>query len=276
MEIDEINLREFGIFDTKSAFPREKRTKERTVKEFEIEFFLECTGKAIVDGKEYELTPETLLVCHAGQKRSSILHFKCYYLHFTLDEKCKYFPLLGNTPVMFRLINAKAYAEVFSSLFAHIAVSEQNIKSDYSLAKLLELFYRIAEDSERNRNYEELFPLGKGDLIPRVTAYIRRNYGEKVTLAALSEEFHYSPNHIQSRYKKVTGLTPQEFLEETRLSNAKLLLTDREKSLSEISAECGYSSQSHFTASFKRRFSVTPKEWRKNSDDLFRNLYNET
>ena len=43
----------YGVFDMGVTYPGVKRTKNRTVQEYEIEYFISKMGKAIVNGREY-------------------------------------------------------------------------------------------------------------------------------------------------------------------------------------------------------------------------------
>lgn len=256
----------FGIYDTDRAFPGLKQSAGRITKDFEIEFFLDCTGKAIVNENEYKLYPSTILLCKPGQKRRSIFSFRCYFLHFSISEESPYFALLTSAPDFYRIIDGVVYAEIFSDLLRHLTESENNPASDYTYAKMLELFYLLSRDAKRNAAYLDLRSGERRteDFVPNCITYINNHFGEKISLKTLSELFHYSPNYIQSTFRLVTGVTPQSYLENIRLQKSKIFLAERKESISQIALRCGFSSQSHFTACFRGRFGLTPRKWQHN------------
>lgn len=270
-----LTITAFGVFDTNRTFPGLKQSAGRTTRDFEIEFMLDCNGKAFVDGKEYKLYPASILLCKPGQCRRSIFPFRCYYLHFSLSERSPYFAPLFSAPDYFRIIDSAKYADIFSDLLRHLTESEENSASDYTYAKILELFYLLCRDAKRNETYFSLRGAKRqtDDFVPRIIAYINGNYEKKISLFTLSSLFHYSPNYIQSVFRRVTGITLKHYLEEIRLKQSKVMLAEGKDSLSEIALRCGFSSQSHFTACFRKKYGLTPHVWQCNADNSMRRLY---
>lgn len=72
------------------------------------------------------------------------------------------------------------------------------------------------------------------------------------------------PQSKLRRYiKKEYNTTPKVWLDSKRLEKATLMLTNSDKSISEISAICGYSTVSWFIAQFKKHYNLTPKDFRQ-------------
>ena len=65
-------------------------------------------------------------------------------------------------------------------------------------------------------------------------------------------------------FKRSTGKTLRDFVEDVRLEIAVNLLINTDKTLTEIAYECGFSSQSYFSYAFKKKMNVTPREYVKN------------
>ena len=107
-----------------------------------------------------------------------------------------------------------------------------------------------------------------GLFIPRnrircTVKYINEHLDQKITLDQLGEMAGYSPNHLHKLFSQIVGVSPQKYLENARVSSAKFALCTQERSLSEIAYSCGFSSQSHFTHTFKRLTGLSPQEYRK-------------
>ena len=90
-----------------------------------------------------------------------------------------------------------------------------------------------------------------------------RHFAENITLNGISEKFYVSKSTLNHSFKKYTGLSPMEFFLEIRLAKAKEMLLSSEKSIQEISAECGFSSPNYFGLIFKRHETVSPSIYRQ-------------
>ena len=113
----------------------------------------------------------------------------------------------------------------------------------------------------------ELHRLEPSETIPKdfqyVINYISQNYGEKIQMQTLAEQFHLSYDYFQHRFKKMTGLSPQQFLIEKRLSAAAELLTEGRLNCTEIAQRCGFSNSAQLSMLFRRRFGVAPLVYRR-------------
>ena len=93
--------------------------------------------------------------------------------------------------------------------------------------------------------------------------YIKKNLDEELTLDKLSSISNFSKFHFHRIFKSVTGLTMNEFIKNARIERAFFfLMNNHSKSISEISVDCGFSSISVFSRSFRKSENITPSEWR--------------
>lgn len=100
------------------------------------------------------------------------------------------------------------------------------------------------------------------NVLSQAVLRMRRDFGGRLTIDALATECGLSIRALQRQFRRVFGLTPQEFLLKTRLAAACRLLRTTARPVSEVADECGFSDQSSFTQHFKRRLGVTPKTFR--------------
>ena len=99
--------------------------------------------------------------------------------------------------------------------------------------------------------------------ISRAIEYINTNLTERITIDGICEEIHVSKYHFCREFKKVTGFTVMDYILKTRIIIAKSLLRETDKSISEISETCGFSSISYFCRIFKSATSYSPLQYRK-------------
>ena len=98
--------------------------------------------------------------------------------------------------------------------------------------------------------------------VDRVTAHIAANLSERLELRELASLAGMSTYHFARVFKAHTGLSVHQFVLECRLEGARARLAGSPLAISAIAAETGFSSQSHLTTAFKRRFGLTPKAYR--------------
>lgn len=94
--------------------------------------------------------------------------------------------------------------------------------------------------------------------------YIYDNIDSQINLDILSADFHISKFHMHRIFKEEFGANIYETVKSIRLQKASnLLITNKNSTISEISAMCGYGSQTSFIRAFIKRFEMSPKQWRK-------------
>ncbi len=99
--------------------------------------------------------------------------------------------------------------------------------------------------------------------IRRSVELMHTQLDQDLTLKALAAASYLSPFHFARLFKKLTGLSPHNYLASIRATRAQLLLAETDLSVSEIGARVGYLSGSHFTKAFRLATGATPREFRK-------------
>jgi len=86
---------------------------------------------------------------------------------------------------------------------------------------------------------------------------------QNLSLKDLAAASYLSTFHFARLFKKITGVTPHNYLAAVRTQKAQLLLADHSLSINSIAAQVGYLSSSHFTKAFRTATGTTPREFRK-------------
>lgn len=79
----------------------------------------------------------------------------------------------------------------------------------------------------------------------------------------LAEILNYHPFYLNQIFKEREGITLHKYIIKQRAIKAYELLTTSTISLEEIAEICGFSSQAHFSTSFKSVYSISPSQLRK-------------
>ena len=83
------------------------------------------------------------------------------------------------------------------------------------------------------------------------------------TIEEMADYVELSAPHLQKLFKIQIGMPPIAYVRELRLENARELLATTFRRVKQIGFEVGMPNDSHFTRDFKRRYGVTPAEYRK-------------
>jgi len=101
------------------------------------------------------------------------------------------------------------------------------------------------------------------DSIYQSVVYVHSHFTEPITAESVAERMNLSYSYFSRSFKKMTGKTFKEYLNITRTNRAEQLLSETDKSITDIALECGYNNVSHFIATYKRLKSKTPLSERK-------------
>jgi AraC-like DNA-binding protein len=96
--------------------------------------------------------------------------------------------------------------------------------------------------------------------VQQVRDYIDEHFAESVTLNTLAQHVSLSPYYLLRVFRAEVGMPPYAYLESVRIGHTQQLIKAG-KPLSEVSAEVGFSSQSHMTRQFKKIIGVTPGQY---------------
>jgi len=97
----------------------------------------------------------------------------------------------------------------------------------------------------------------------RIAAYLRARFDRPLKLDSIAATMFASPFHLHRVYKRVTGKTVGESLQELRLEEAKKRLAGTDAAIAEIAVGVGIGSAAYFATWFKRRTGATPAAYRE-------------
>lgn len=96
----------------------------------------------------------------------------------------------------------------------------------------------------------------------KVAEYIDQRISTAIHVGELANIASQSHFHFTRTFKARTGQSPHAYILEHRIRRAEYLLAETTIGLAQISQECGFSSQSHFSTAFKQHIGITPGQYR--------------
>ena len=100
----------------------------------------------------------------------------------------------------------------------------------------------------------------------RAKELMSANLRGNVSSADLATECLLSAGHFARAFRHSTGLSPHQWLIQSRIEKAHALLREGRLSLAEIARACGFADQSHFTKAYTRRRGISPGAWRRQQE----------
>lgn len=145
--------------------------------------------------------------------------------------------------------NNAAFDDTFSILSSCNSISEFD---NYLITQLQECAsilneYNIAKDNP---------------VIGKAKDYIEKHLEENISLEQAAEYVKVNPFYLSKLFKEETGSNFIDFVTDKRLEKARTLLKQNDLSIKEVSHYCGYSDQNYFSKLFRKKFGITPTEYR--------------
>ena len=113
------------------------------------------------------------------------------------------------------------------------------------------------------KNWENVKKLKNYGVIDPAVKYMEEKYDKEIRLAKLASLCDLSTSYFCRKFKETTGMGVNDYLLHKRMDEACRLLRDTDTTVVGIAYEVGYTDCGYFNKIFKKRFSITPLEYRR-------------
>lgn len=101
------------------------------------------------------------------------------------------------------------------------------------------------------------------EVMDQIVHYIQQNYREKINVTKIAEMYHLERRRLAYLFEKHTGLSPNTYITEYRISKSKELLKRVELSIAEVAERVGYDDCFYFSRVFKKQTGLAPTTYRR-------------
>lgn len=162
----------------------------------------------------------------------------------------------------------KLFIQRATSEIEHIFFEMYKVPDDivigYLKVKFQELFlYLTAVKNNMSYSDRQYFAKNNIEIAKKINEYVLQNFTETITYEKLSETFHIKITTMKNCYKSIYGETINDTIIKKRLEEAALLLKNSALSITGIAIQVGYTDHSKFSNAFKKRYNLTPSEYKK-------------
>jgi AraC family transcriptional regulator len=102
----------------------------------------------------------------------------------------------------------------------------------------------------------------------RVHEYVDAHLADDIRLQDLADLAHVSPGHFLRAFRAASDITPYQYVQEQRLQKARSMLGRTGGPISRVASACGFKTSSRLSATFHRRFGITPSTYRAAAQPL--------
>lgn len=222
----------------------------------ELVLFTKGKGTAIIDGTEYVFEEGSIAVINRNALHSEVHDVCGEVIYFTVTD--------GDAEIMpngvYKPNNFAVLKKLAMDMYRESRTPRYGFKTLLS-AMAGEFLTLLARELVSDR-------YGTAD-ISAAQSYLKDNCRSRIDMKAVAAMHGFGYESFRHSFKKFCGMSPLEYVIYNRLLCACDLLTDTQKSCTEIAMECNFSDSAQFSRIFKERFGITPTAYRRNISSRF-------
>lgn len=235
--------------------------------EIEILYVTEGSSRIILEQQEYILRKGSMIIINSNELHSGYcLHtpYVCKVISFNPDNLSA---AIASSNIVFQsLIKHDPTVDHFVAQIFQGYEEQKLAYKDYCKALLTEFLiylgrnYAVAMYSDsvnerRKRNLERM---------NQVLLYIEEHFAEDLSSKELARIMYLSKDRFDHLFRENVGVSPQQYINTTRLTKARELILTGDYTITEIARMVGFTDYNNFGRQFKRFFGCTPRELQKN------------
>lgn len=153
------------------------------------------------------------------------------------------------------------HIDKLSSAYAHKIEATTSTNSGIALMKEMVRKYCLLVKNHSMKGYSLL--------IRKVLTQIDYDLTADLGLKNLASQLNINPSYLSTLFKKETGLTLTEYVNQKRIEHAVFLLNSSGLQIQMIAQYSGIPDVNYFTKTFKKIIGITPKEYRDRISNPF-------
>jgi len=166
---------------------------------------------------------------------------------------------------VFSLIRSgKFNASSWSFYFGIKGENKDNEEPEFAhKQKIKNILELVLIDLIEKQDIKEIKPNNYSKATLELMSAISENIYKKLDLEELSQNLYYSKSYLCRKFKEDTNKTIVQFYYEKKIDEAKVLLANNDRSLTEISTILNFETVQYFNYIFKKYVGISPKQWQK-------------
>lgn len=216
-----------------------------------------------VDGKDYSLNKYDLMLYYPGQ----------FHSHLTReDQNCSYltviFKMEDDLPETLKNRVFHTRKDIYQVLcrFMKAIQSDSYLDQELSILYLKEVLILLHQFDHKEELEAGINPMQRhyeNTLLNEILVYINNNIYSTFTVEDLCSKFSVSRSSLQNLFRTNLHISPKLYISNQKLNQAKLLIQEHNRTISEISDMLGFTSIHYFSRKFKSQYGMSPTDYSK-------------
>lgn len=234
------------------------RVLPHLVSHFDITYLIHGKACYTINGAKHELAAGDILCLPENIRKEAVTYsgnlMHCFSVNFQPKNTD-----LQSVKLSLPMVNHIGIQHDLIRLFDDLVYTWRERRPGYLLkcrGTLLLILYNIFEST-----IFETFSSDQDARVKSAIVYITRHYAEKLTVKKLSAIAGLNTAYFGVLFKRVTGLTVNQYIANVRIHNAKTMLESGAYRVSEAAECCGYNDAFHFYKQFKHIAGIPPSHY---------------
>lgn len=231
---------------------------------------IQFSGKCFLEKEIQEVVPENEKLLDLKQLEELLLKHEKMQILNAVREKLDYLveqkrvtadTLFSLKQEMLQLLYAYLYRNGVQAteLFADDRSQKIQLKATDSVFDMIKwVNYAVARTLDYGQEIKRTL-----SVVEKVENYIHDHYKENITREHIADALFMTPEYLAKLYKRKTGQTIKDCINQYRIEQAKKLLQSGEQNISDVAVSVGYENFSYFSTVFKKYQGISPGEYRK-------------
>ena len=233
-----------NIFRLRFSVDEERVRTRHWHRSMEIAYHEKADGATFIDGKEYRMAGDTLVLINSGCVHEIRNHVTAgstsTVMLIPYDFLKKEIPSFDN--LVFSVESNDHYMielhkEIYEASQAGTPYAALNVR-----ALLYKMFYYLCENCAEGKTQSiYISAFSDREWGEKVSQYLNTYYADAITVSEISAHFNYTQAAFSRKFRKVFGSPPYDLLTRIRLQHAVKLLRTTEERPAKIAESCGFS-----------------------------------
>lgn len=248
----------------KGGFSGHSTVRENGREDYQLLYVAKGEYRFVFDGTEGKVLPGMVALYRPGEAQKYYMvgdaDTEIFWTHFTGYDCEKYLKELGfNHSGVYTVGGNEKFLILYKWIIKELQLKRENyitIATGYfkQLLYLMSRNYNSGNEQNSETHFAEAAML-----------YFYRNFSSNISIDEYAVSQNITPCWLRRCFKKHTGVSPQQFINDIRLSYARELLLTTDLKISEISERCGYENPFYFSRIFAKSIGCSPIQFKKNN-----------
>ena len=229
-----------------------------------LHFILKGQGHYYLNNKHYKLNenqcfltePGTVTLYKAEPTNPWTYTWICFNGDY-VPHLLKHSNLNTDNPIINLSCNQTIY-EIIKEMLSYHQLTPAN--ECYLQSKLYLIFAKLHEALQSVYNKIEL---NNSFYVTKAIEYIEKNTFTNLSVNDIARYLNISRSHLYALFKQELNTSPQQFLTNAKIANARELLSKTKIPIYSVALSCGYKNAFAFSRAFKQVTNISPREYRQ-------------